>query len=218
MPPGVRVVEPDLPDLEELQIEASELPVAVALEGVLVEQPGQHRVRADAIRIKESELRGVTVETERPVDFLLSDAVLRDCDLSNVAARGGTIKRTELHQSRLVGFDLSEGSAQDVRLIDCSLTLATFAFAQLRTVVFERVNLAESSFMQSVLHEVEFIDCKLDGVDFRGVRLNGCAIRGSSLDGVLGVDSLRGLTMPWEDVVGSAAAMALALGIETEAD
>jgi uncharacterized protein YjbI with pentapeptide repeats len=98
------------------------------------------------------------------------------------------------------------------------INLATFAFAQLRTVVFERVNLAESSFMQSVLHEVEFIDCKLDGVDFRGVRLNGCAIRGSSLDGVLGVDSLRGLTMPWEDVVGSAAAMALALGIETEAD
>ena len=36
--------------------------------------------------------------------------------------------------------------------------------------------------------------------------------------GVLGVESLRGLRMPWTDAVASAAAMAAALGIVIEKD
>lgn len=70
--------------------------------------------------------------------------------------------------------------------------------------------------MNARLDGVEFIDCRLAGADFRSARLNACAIRGSSLDGVLGIDSLRGLRMPWSDVVASVAALAAGLGIEVE--
>jgi len=63
-----------------------------------------------------------------------------------------------------------------------------------------------------------FTDCKLAGTDFRGVKLKGCAIRGTSLDGIVGVDSLRGVAMPWMDVLDSAAALAAALGIIVEAN
>jgi hypothetical protein len=41
-------------------------------------------------------------------------------------------------------------------------------------------------------------------------------MRGGPLDGILGVESLRGLTTSWPDVVSSAAALAAALGIEIE--
>jgi hypothetical protein len=41
-------------------------------------------------------------------------------------------------------------------------------------------------------------------------------MRGSSLEDVIGVESLRGLTMPWSDVVSSAGALAAAAGIEIE--
>jgi hypothetical protein len=64
--------------------------------------------------------------------------------------------------------------------------------------------------------DVTFIDCKLAGTDFRRVKLKSCVILGTSLDGVLGVDSLRGVTMPWVDVVDSAGALAAALGIRIE--
>jgi hypothetical protein len=56
------------------------------------------------------------------------------------------------------------------------------------------------------------------GADFRGARLRMCAMRGSSLDGVMGVESLRGLRMPWTDVLDSAAALAAAVGIVVETD
>ncbi len=65
---------------------------------------------------------------------------------------------------------------------------------------------------------MSFEGCDLTGADFRGARLKECTIRGTSLDAVVGVESLRGLTMPWTDLVGSVAALAAALGIAVEAD
>ena len=67
--------------------------------------------------------------------------------------------------------------------------------------------------MEARLEAVEFVDCRLAGADFRGARVRASAIRGASLDGVLGVESLRGLRMPWSDAIASAGAMAAALGI-----
>ena len=68
------------------------------------------------------------------------------------------------------------------------------------------------------LESVAFVDCRLQGADFRHVKLAGCLIRGASLDGVLGVEAMRGLRMPWPDVLASAGALAVALGIDVESD
>jgi uncharacterized protein YjbI with pentapeptide repeats len=99
---------------------------------------------------------------------------------------------------------------------DSSLQLASFALARLQRVVFDGVQLAEASFENARLQSVQFIDCRLAGADFTGATLTGCAIRGASLDDVIGIASLRGVRMPWPDVLGSAAAMAAAFGIEIE--
>lgn len=130
----------------------------------------------------------------------------------------GAISRVEVHSSQLVGFSCSQGRIRDLRVTDCSLQLASFALSRVQNAVFERVNLTEASFLNARLQDVEFIDCRLAGADFRGATHTRCAIRGSSLEGIVGVDSLRGVRMPWIDVLASASAMAEALGIEIEAD
>jgi uncharacterized protein YjbI with pentapeptide repeats len=208
---AVIVDPPDLPELERRQLPASGDIGDLQLEGALVERSGAEPLSVNRVRIAESELCGVTLEAGQAPGLRLTDALLRECDLSNLDARGGSIRRTEVRRSRMVGFNVSEGTLEDLRVVDTSLALASFAFARLRNVVFERVNLAEASFMQARLQAVEFIDCTLAGTDFRGAQLHGCVIRGSSLDGVLGVDSLAGLMMPWADVVASAAALEIAV-------
>ncbi|MGO9903738.1 MAG: hypothetical protein ACLP0J_29655 [Solirubrobacteraceae bacterium] len=54
--------------------------------------------------------------------------------------------------------------------------------------------------------------------DFRGVKQKGCAIRGTPLDGILGTDRLKGVVMPWADVLASAPTLATAVGIIIEPD
>jgi uncharacterized protein YjbI with pentapeptide repeats len=206
---------PDLPELE-----AVSLPVdaaAIDLSGALVAGDGS-ALRAARVRLRECELHGVVLAAGSAPGLMLADVIMRDCGMSNVDGREGRLSRVELHRSRLVGFGLSRGDVRDLRVVDSSLQLASFASATLRNVVFERVNLAEASFMHARLESVAFVDCRLSGADFRHVTLAGCAMRGASLDGVLGVDSLRGLRMPWPDVLASAGALAVALGIDIESD
>jgi uncharacterized protein YjbI with pentapeptide repeats len=209
---------PDLPELEPERLDALDPSGGLELSGALVDGSGQEPLVVQRVRITESELRGVTLAAPTPVAVSLVDVVLRDCDLSNLDARGISMRRCEVHDSKLLGVRASEGTVQDLRVTDCAMLLASFADTELRHVVFERVNLAEASFMRARLEAVEFIDCGLTGADFRGARLKRCVIRGASLDGVIGVDSLAGVTMPWSDVVASAAALAASLGIAVEAD
>jgi uncharacterized protein YjbI with pentapeptide repeats len=206
---------PDLPELEEVSLPAAA--GAIDLTGALVAGAGS-AVQAGRVRVSESELRGVVLEPGNVPGLTLGDVIMRDCGLSNVDGREGRLTRVEVHHSQLVGFALSRGDVRDVRVVDSSLQLASFASATLRNVVFERVNLAEASFMHARLESVAFVDCRLAGTDFRHAKVAGCAIRGASLDGVLGVESLRGLRMSWPDVIASAGALAAALGIDVESD
>ena len=221
VPPDVShiaVEPPDLPELERWQLDSAVTGGRLALDGVLLEAKGSAPVRANRIHLTESELCGVEIDAGDAPGLKLADVVLRGCDLSNVDGREGSLRRVEIHGSRLVGFGLAGGTVQDLRVVDSSLALASLAFSKLHSVVFERVDLAEASFMDARLETVAFIDCKLAGADFRGVKLKTCVIRGTPLDGILGVDCLQGVVMPWVDVLASAAALAAALGIIIEPD
>ncbi len=216
----------DTPRVPELPGELTETadplgagtPGELSLSGALLHQRGGVALRAQRVRIEESELHAVTLSDGRADGLLLTDVVLAECDFSNVEARQGALRRVEIRGSRLVGFTLTEGRMQDVRALDTTLAYASFARSRLHRVVFERVILREASFLDATLQAVAFIGCELAGADFRGASLADCTMIGSTLEGVVGVESLRGLTMGWPDVVGSAGALAAALGIAIKPD
>lgn len=139
---------PDLPELEAVPLPAAA--GAIDLSGALVARHGS-AVRAERVRVRESELRGVVLEPGNVPGLALADVIMRDCGMSNVDGREGRLSRIEVHRSQLVGFGFDRGEARDLRVVDCSLQLASFASATLRNVVFERVNLAEASFMHARL-------------------------------------------------------------------
>jgi uncharacterized protein YjbI with pentapeptide repeats len=218
MAPGAQLLAPDLPELEAVEVSELSLDGELAISGLLLQSGAGDAVDVARVQVRESSLEGVTLAAGAVPGMSLSDVVLSDCDLSNLDGREGLLRRVEVRTSRLVGTGFSEAGIQDLRVLDSSMMLASFAAARLRSAVFERVNLSESSFLDARLNDVAFIDCDLRGADFRGARLIDCSISGSSLDGVLGVDSLSGLTMPWPDILDSAAALATALGISIESD
>ncbi len=213
----VPVAAPELPEeLEPYELpDGGELDELVVFEA-LVEHHERGPIATRDIRVRESELRGVGLAGGSVTELLLRDARLADCDISNVTARRGEIRRAEIVNSRLVGFGISEGEIEDLRVTGGTMMLASFTQSALHRVVFQNVNLREASFLDARLSQVTFEGCDLTGADFRGARLTACTIRGSTLDGVAGVQSLRGLTMPWTDLVGSVGALAAALGIAVD--
>lgn len=210
---------PNAPASDEL--EPAELPGGgevreIDLAEALVDHAGREAVTTTRVAIEESELRAVALGEGTVNDFLIRDTRLRGCDLSNVAARRGEIRRVASVESKLIGFALIEGELGDARFEGGSAMLSSFAHAKLRRVEFHGVNLREAVFVSAELDSVLFQDCDLTGADFRGAQLRNCVIRGSSLDGVSGVESMRGLAMPWPELLDSAGTMAAALGISVD--
>ena len=214
--PGPEVSAPQLPDLEAIELpEAGELG-GLDLADALVERGGEST--AKQIHIQESELHGLTLEGGKATELFLRDALFVEWDASNLNARGAELRRVELRNARLVGFGVTESKIEDLRVTGGTMMLASITQSTVRHAIFDNVNLREASFADTRLASVVFEGCDLTGADFRGARLEDCVIRGSSLEGVAGIDSLRGLVMPWNDLVASTGALAGALGIEVETD
>ena len=213
MAAGDHLQRPDLPPLTPADLGDLHAGDELSLSGVEL-HGGETGARR--IRLIECELRGVTISGPHAPGMALRDVIGRDCAMANVDAPDAQWSRVELATCRLVGLSLTRAELRDVRIADSTLQLASFAGARIRDAVFTGVNLTDTSFMGTRLQGVVFDRCTLSGTDFRDARLDGCAIRGASLDEVLGVESLRGVRMPWPDVLASAGALAAALGIRTE--
>jgi uncharacterized protein YjbI with pentapeptide repeats len=208
------VAAPQLPDLEEAELLAAGELGGLDLADALIRRAGQ--TAATRIHVQESEVHELSLPEGAATEFSLRDARLVELDASNLTARGAELRRVELVNPKLVGFGITEGRIEDLRVSGGTMMLGSIAGSVIRHAVFEDVNLREASFADTRLVDVAFERCDLAGADFRGVTLEGCAIRGSSLEGVNGIESLRGLSVPWDDLVGSVGALAAGLGIEVE--
>ncbi|HEX6461426.1 MAG TPA: pentapeptide repeat-containing protein [Thermoleophilaceae bacterium] len=61
---------------------------------------------------------------------------------------------------------------------------------------------------------VAFEDCDLRGADLTGAHFETVELRGCELDGLRGANSLRGIRMPWSDIVENAGLFAGACGVD----
>jgi uncharacterized protein YjbI with pentapeptide repeats len=143
---------PDLPELQPRELGLDDAG-ALRLDGAVVDatdaaptdatptDPAPTLVRR--ITIRESELRGVALQTPTGSALELRDVRLHGCDLSNTEARDATLWRVDVASSRLLGLRVPDSDVRELRVSDSSLVLATFAYARLRHVSFERVDLSE---------------------------------------------------------------------------
>ena len=74
--------------------------------------------------------------------------------------------------------------------------------------------MSECDFEEAALKDVLFERCELRGATFSSAALQRVELRGCDLAGLRGVEALRGVRMPWNDVLENATLFALAAGIE----
>ena len=144
----------------------------------------------------------------------LVDIVVEKADGANEPAVRSKLLRTELRGCRLTGADLGESSLIDVTFADCKLDLLGFRFASLRRVAFVDCVMPEADFYAARLEDVLFEGCELREATFSEARLERVELRGCDLAGLRGIEALRGIRMPWVDVIQNAGLFAGALAIE----
>jgi uncharacterized protein YjbI with pentapeptide repeats len=154
-------------------------------------------------------------DVEPPVELGdLVDTVASDREWANLRARRLTARRAEVRRSRLTGTELAEATLTDVVFSGCRLDLVGLRMATLERVVFRDCRMSECDLHGASLTDVLFEACDLRQVTLSGARVTRVELRGCSLDGLRGVEALRGVRMPWNDVLEHAPLFAVALGVE----
>jgi uncharacterized protein YjbI with pentapeptide repeats len=189
--------------LDQLALEASMLSRA--------EFSGQH---ASDVRLDQCKLDRVDLTGTELTRALFQDSVIVAGSWVNVRSEKVRIRRVEFAGVRMTGAALSSALLEDVSFTDCRIDLGSFALARLTRVRFLRCRLDEVDFSGAGLQSVAFTDCVLVKSLWADATLTRCEMRGSDISGAGNPEFLRGIRMPWPDVMASAGVWAAAAGVK----
>ena len=213
--PAIAPEAPRLPEeLETATIEAAAVESGDEWRCVRIVEAELPDLAAPGLRFEEARLDRVDVGGGRLAHLSLSDVELEGCNLANADVRGGSAWRARIARSRLTGVSWTEGLVRDAVLSDCRIDLSSFAATRFDQVIFERCLLMQADFQEANLRAVRFVDCDLTEADLMDARFDRCELRGCTIDGIRGAERLRGVAMPWEDIVASVGTFAAAVGVK----
>ena len=125
-----------------------------------------------------------------------------------------SLERVEVRGSRLTGAELAEARLRDVVFDTCRIDLAGLRHATLERVVFRDCRMGECELNGASLKDVLFERCELREATFSGMKIERVEVRGCDLTAARGAEALKGVRMPWNDVIDNAALFAAVAGIE----
>jgi uncharacterized protein YjbI with pentapeptide repeats len=144
----------------------------------------------------------------------LVDVVATDRDWASQSAFRFAAQRVELRRCRLTGSELAEAVIRDVTFDECRMDLVGLRHAKLERVIFRDCRMSECDLYGASLKDVVFERCELREATLSAVSVQRVELRGCDLTGLRGAEALRGVRMPWDDVLENAALFAMVLGIE----
>ncbi len=208
-------VKPDAPDLpDELRTVAARQLGELDIEAIKLEKTDFAGQTGSSLRIDQSWLQQVDLADATVKAGLLTDVVVAGGSWANARLPDTRLRRVTARNVRMTGLDLSGVELEDVTFVECQMDLAAFRKATLKRVRFERCKLDEVDFSGAELSSVVFVESSLQRSSWAEAHLFRCEMRGSDITGAVNPECLRGLRMPWEDVLASAAVFAAASGIE----
>jgi uncharacterized protein YjbI with pentapeptide repeats len=200
--------------VEPLTLEADDVADGESWEDVVVVNTALPGIDARSLGFIEARLEGTDLSGAKLTGLFLSECELVRCDLSNAVVRGGSARRTKVDGGRLTGLAWTAGELSDTTLSECRANLATFEGTKFDRVVFENCDLGEADFRQCRFESVAFRGCDLSRAELGNARFTGTSeMSGCTLDGLRGVDRLRGVAMPWPDILAAAGTFAGELGV-----
>lgn len=158
-------------------------------------------------------LRDTAIDAERLREDGLRDVVLEDCDLANVRGVRVLVERATLRGCRMTGMQLAESTIRDTLLEGCRIDLAAFRMTRFERVVLRDCVLREADLVEAQLSSVVLERCDLTGADLSHATFARSQLHDCRCDGLIAAERLRGVAMPWPDVVALAPELAAAVGI-----
>jgi uncharacterized protein YjbI with pentapeptide repeats len=168
---------------------------------------------ATGIQLIESRIEGVDLSGSVLRRASIRDAVVDGGSWSNADASEAVLSRVEMRRVRMTGTIFTAATLEDVTFVDCRLDMSSLRFAHLEGVRFEDCRMAEADMYEATLTSVVFSRCDLTQASLAKATFVRSEMRDCDLSGIGNPEHLRGIAMPWPDIVRSAAVLAEGIGV-----
>jgi uncharacterized protein YjbI with pentapeptide repeats len=167
----------------------------------------------DGLRLFESRVEDVDLSGSTLRRASMRDVVVDGGTWANVDASNALLHRVEIRGVRLTGAGLVGVSLRDVSFVDCRMDLCSMRFGRLERVRFDQCRMEEIDLYEAKLSSVVFTGCDLANASLAKATFASSELHECNLDGIGNPEQLRGVGMPWPDVLRSAAVLAAAVGV-----
>lgn len=180
-------------------------------------------VNIDSVNISDRRLKGTSIEGSllHKIDFSRTviekfdtkDCVLKDCNLTASSMADSSWHAVEIIGARCSGLQLQNSVFRNVVFKSCKLELVNFRFSKLENVIFEDCLIDDIDFYNATLKNVNFVSSDIENIAFSGAKLKSVDLTESRIISVKGVNSLKGATINYEQLIILAPYFAQAIGI-----
>jgi uncharacterized protein YjbI with pentapeptide repeats len=119
---------------------------------------------------------------------------------------------------RLTGAIYAGATLKDTSFVACRLDVSSFRFAHLERVRFEECRMEETDLYGAELSNVVFSACGLARSSLAAATFETCEMLECDLEGIGAPERLRGIGMPWNDILRHAQVFAQAVGVRVIED
>jgi uncharacterized protein YjbI with pentapeptide repeats len=171
------------------------------------------RVDLEFCRVRGARVSGQTFD--RPH---FTDVVFDECDFAGVTFDEAVLVRVHFRMCRLSGLQLAGARVKDLLVTDSKGDGINLRMSKIERSGFVDCELPELDAGAAVLTNVDFVRCNLTAASLHRAKVSRVALHGSRIDGLLGVETVRGLVIGTDQLLPMAAAAFTALGIAVDDD
>jgi uncharacterized protein YjbI with pentapeptide repeats len=108
---------------------------------------------------------------------------------------------------------VQNSSFKNVQFTGCKLDIVNFRFTTMENIIFEECMLDDADFYGATLKAVTFRNCTISKITFAAAEMRAVDLSESTIQSIQGIDSLKGTTLSYDQLVQLAPYFAAELGI-----
>jgi uncharacterized protein YjbI with pentapeptide repeats len=211
----MKIIRPSLPTLLTTPDDIMELFNSEdVITGLRIENTWLTSADLQKKSVSESLLMKVDFTQVTVPKFDVTDCDFRACNFTASKFPESSWHRVSIDGARCSGLQITNGILKNVDFKNCKLEMVNFRFSRLENVAFEDCVINDVDFYDAQLKNVEFVNCTINKVTFASARMISVDISKSNVEGINGINSLRGVTMSYDQLMQLAPAFAAEAGIK----
>lgn len=181
------------------------------------------------VQIDSANLSGLTLKNTKISESIISKTNLtnifaerfetincnfKNCDLTTGQFPSSNWHMISIDSARLCGTQIQNSTIKNVLIKNSKLEIVNFRFSTLENIIFEDCNISDVDFYNAKLKNIEFINCTINSITFASAKMKNVDLSKSEIMEIIGTNSLKGVTISYEQLMQIAPYLAQEAGIK----